>query len=175
MILRRGSKGTRPPEEGEGEAESAPDFQPDFWNEHEPEPVSEGTTEEQKQEDKDKEVKYFLVIQTENQRTRLATDGKDQLWIFGQVQCNDPKVDAESLTRALSFQPAGVNASWLQLGEPQMTTGYNAVLVRARPPGPDAELQSGATYVWVGTQIEGKTVSGNVPLELEPELYVKFL
>jgi hypothetical protein len=159
MLLRRGSAGTRPPEEAEGEPEA--------------EPASEGTTDQEKHDDK--EVRYFLVVNTENQRTQLATDGKDQLWIYGQVQCNDPNVDADALTRSLSFVPGGANAAWLELADPQMTSGYNAVLVRARPPEPGAELQSGGAYVWVGTEIEGKTVSGNVPLELEPELYVKFL
>jgi hypothetical protein len=122
------------------------------------------------QDDQDKEVKYYLDIRTENQRTQLATDGKDQLWIFGQVQCTDPEVDAGSLTGALSFIAGGPDSAWLVLGPPTMTGGYKAVLVRAQQPAPEADLAEGSAFVRVGVTMEGKVVSGEVQLSLLPQL-----
>jgi hypothetical protein len=131
----------------------------------------EGGEEGEPEEDK----KYFLDIVTQNQRTTIAADGKDQLWIYGQVTCTDPEVDTSGLTRSLGFTPGGPNAEWLHLGDMQMSGDSKAVCVTASPPGPEASLQDGGAFVRVGTMIEGKPVSGNVHLEIVPELILEFV
>lgn len=125
-------------------------------------------------EEGEKQKDYFLDIRSEDQRTVLATDGKDKLWIYGQVRCTDPEVNTDALTQSLGFTPGGPNASWLRLGEPQMRGGFKAVLVKAYPPAPEAELQPGGATITVGTMIEGKDVSGTVQFELMPEYQVVF-
>ena len=123
----------------------------------------------------EEEKKYFLDIVTQNQRTTIAANGKDQLWIFGQVTCTDPEVDTSGLTRSLGFTPGGPNAEWLSLGDMQMSGDSKAVCVTASPPAPEASLQEGGVFVRVGTMIEGKPVSGDVQLELVPELILEFV
>jgi len=135
-------------------------------------PDGEGTGAEGEEEE-DRE--YFLEISTQNQRTTIATNGKDQLWLYGQVMCNDPEVDTSGLTKSLGFTPGGPNAEWLRLSDMQMSGGHKAVCVTASPPSPDAALADGGAHVRVGTMIEGKPVSGNVQLELLPELYLEFV
>jgi hypothetical protein len=125
-------------------------------------------------EEGEKQKDYFLDIRSEDQRTVLATDGKDKLWIYGQVRCTDPEVNTDALTQSLGFTPGGPNASWLRLGEPQMKGGFKAVLARAYPPTPEADLQPGGAFVTVGTLIENRNVSGNLDLELLPEYYLEF-
>lgn len=131
--------------------------------------------QESQDQEPEEDKKYFLDILTQNRRTTIAADGKDQLWIYGQVTCTDPEVDAASLTRSLGFTPGGPNAEWLHLGAGQMSEGYKAVCLTARAPSPDAGLVDGGAFVRVGTNIEGKPVSGDVQLDLLPELYLEFV
>ncbi|MBN1104636.1 MAG: hypothetical protein JXL84_14560, partial [Deltaproteobacteria bacterium] len=131
--------------------------------------------EEGEEGEPEEEKKYFLDIVTQNQRTTIAANGKDQLWIYGQVTCTDPEVDTAGLTRSLGFTPGGPNAEWLRLGDMQMSGESKAVCVTASPPAPEASLQDGGAFVRVGTMIEGKVVSGDVQLELVQELIMEFV
>ena len=124
--------------------------------------------------DEEEQTQYYLDIRTEGGRTELPTDGSERLWIYAQVECNDPEVDTLSLTRSLRFTAGGANADWLKISAPRMSGGLKAVQVYAVPPTADAQLQTGTTFVRVGTLIEGKDVHGDVQLELIEEFYLEF-
>ncbi|MCX6622627.1 MAG: hypothetical protein NTY38_16470, partial [Acidobacteria bacterium] len=113
---------------------------------------------------------YFLNIQSQESRTQLKPDGKDQLWIFVQVTCSDPKVDCTGLTSAVSFHPGGANGSWLQLTGEAMNGGYKAVCVSAAPPSPADVPQPGGASVTAGVSIEGKPVYGSLELQIDTQV-----
>jgi len=116
-------------------------------------------------------TKYALDIRVQDQervqRTNLAADDQDLLWIYAHVRCSDPDVDTQALTEAIAFTKQGPNASWLVLGEAQMRGGFKTVPVRARPPSQEAVLSGDGATVLVSALIEGRRVSGPVDLQLE--------
>ncbi len=127
---------------------------------------ADGTTEEPTEPPKE----YFLNIQSQDSRTMLKPDGKDQLWVFVQVTCSDSKVDCTGLTAGVSFQATGPNAAWLQLTGEGMNSGYKAVCLMAAPPSPADLPQPGGAAVMAGVSIEGKPVYGSLGLQIDDQV-----
>jgi hypothetical protein len=122
-------------------------------------------------EEEGERTEYTLDIRVQDQdqvqRTNLATDEKDLLWVYGQVRCNKPEIDTASMTEAMSFAKRGPNASWLVMGKARMRDGFKAVPVRARPPNPEALLAGENATILISVPIEDQRVSGPVELQLE--------
>lgn len=121
--------------------------------------------------DDDERTEYSLDIRTQDQRTVLAADGVDVVWVYGQVRCSDPKVDTASLTRGLRFVADGPNAAWLTVGASQMSGGFKAVPVRASPPTAEAEPDGDSATITVSAMIEGRLIGGPVALVLDDSRY----
>lgn len=127
--------------------------------------------DEERTDEDEERTEYALDIRVQDQnqvqRTNLAADNQDMLWIYGQVRCNDPDVDTQALTQGLAFAKQGRNAQWLIMGEAQMRGGFKVIPVRARPPSPDALLAEDNVTVSVSALIEGRRIVGPVELQLE--------
>ncbi len=109
---------------------------------------------------------YSLVVQTQDYRTQLKTDGADFLWVYGLVSCTDPAVDCAALAGAVRFQTGGVNPQWLALGSPVPVAGAMAVPVSAAQPDPTARPLPGGASVVATATIEGQAVSAEVTIEI---------
>jgi hypothetical protein len=118
---------------------------------------------------------YSLDIRTQDrsrlQRSSLAADGEDALWIYVQVECNKPKIDTATLTSGVQFLAMPPNADWLQIADIQMLGGYKVAMIRARPPAPNANLVSSEAVVGVLAWLEGRQITAPVPLTLEDNSY----
>ena len=68
-----------------------------------PTTVGNDTAAGEGEKNEEEETEYFLDIRSEGGRTSLATDGSERLWIYGAVQCSDPDVDTDALTRSLTM------------------------------------------------------------------------
>lgn len=123
------------------------------------------------QGDDEERTEYSLDIRTQEQRTVLAADGVDVLWVYGQVRCSDPKVNTASLTQGLRFVADGPNAAWLTVGSSQMNGGFKAVAVRASPPFAEAEPDGDSATITVSALIEGRLIGGPVALVLDDSRY----
>lgn len=112
---------------------------------------------------------YTLDVRTEGERTTLAADGDDRIWVYGQLSCDKPAVDCAALTRALSFTFGGAQAGWMSIKSEQFTDGFKAVQLVATPPTPETEVPPDATVV---VTVSGRTADGDqvqVPVNLRLE------
>lgn len=120
--------------------------------------------------EKEEQTKYTLDIHTQDanmvQRTDLAVNDEDFIWIYARVICNKQEIDTESITRALAFTREGPDSEWLVLGESRMVAESKVIAVKARPPFPDAELTSEKATVAISASIEGNQIRGPVNLTL---------
>lgn len=125
-----------------------------------PRPRAEGEPED--------DTHYTLDVRTEDQRTKLAADGDDRLWIYALLTCDKPAVDTASLTQALAFTFGGEQAGWMSIRQDQFTDGFKAVQVVCTPPTPETEVPENAavTVTVSGQTAEGDTVEVPVRLEL---------
>ncbi|MBI5685813.1 MAG: hypothetical protein HZC54_12125 [Verrucomicrobia bacterium] len=116
----------------------------------------------------EEETRYTMDVRTEGERTQLIADGEDRLWIYAQISCNKPSVDSRALTQAIGFSFGGSKyADWMKTLSTQFTGGYKAVLVAAKPPTENAEVEEGAT---VTVNVSGRTADGEefeVPVKLD--------
>lgn len=110
---------------------------------------------------------YTLDVRTEEERTKLAADGEDRLWVYGQLTCDKPAVDTASLTRALAFQFGGPQASWMSIKNEQFANGFKAVQIVCTPPTPETEIPEDAS---VTVTVSGRTADGDtveVPVTIQ--------
>lgn len=114
------------------------------------------------------DTRYTLDVRTEDQRTKLAADGEDRLWVYGQLTCDKPKIDTASLTRALAFQFSGDQAGWMSIKTEQFNNGFKSVQIVCTPPTPETEVPEDAavTVTVSGRTAEGDTVEVPVQIRL---------
>jgi len=120
-----------------------------------------------------------MDVRTEDERTTLAADDKDRLWVYAQIMCNKPEVDVRSLTAAIAFSFQGKYANWLKIKQQQFVGSHKAILLAAEPPSPDAQLDDNANVI---VQVSGATAEGEpievpvtISLEDEPRMEVDIL
>lgn len=133
--------------------------------------VFQKPTSDTNQNPEEPPVNYTMDVRTEDERTTLAADGQDRLWVYGQISCSDPKVDTQALTTAIQFAFDGTYASWMSIATMQSTGGYNAVQLAANPPTPDDELPEDAsvTVLVSGATAQGEPIQVPVTISLQPE------
>ena len=111
---------------------------------------------------------YSLLIQTQDHRTQLKSDGEDSLWVYASVSCSDPAVDCAAFAGAVRFHSGGANPQCLEVGPPAPVGGAVAARVVAILPDPGAALRPGGASVVASATIEGHQVSAEVALEISP-------
>jgi hypothetical protein len=131
-------------------------------------------------EDNKKKRNYTLDIRTDGERTTLGVDGIDSLWVYAQITCDDPEVDAAALTDGIAFDVDGPFADWISFDDPTNRDGYKAIEVYAYPPTDDDELGDGDNIatIEISANVEDSPVGGSVNLSLtdDPfELDVEFV
>jgi hypothetical protein len=117
----------------------------------------------------EKPASYTMDVRTEDERTSLIADGKDRLWVYAQIICSDPAVDARSLTNGIGFNFSGTYANWVTIKQRQPVGSYNAVLLAAEPPTPEAELpdDTNVTLMVSGATAQGEPINVPVTLSLD--------
>ena len=117
-----------------------------------------------------------MDIRTEDQRMSIPADGEDRLWMYALIACKNPKVNAQSLTSAISFTFGGSRyADWMSIKSTQFHSGYKAVLLACTPPNPDPVLEEGATVIATvsGATAEGEPIQVPVTIKLDTPLEMK--
>jgi len=119
-------------------------------------------------EDRGRRQGYRYWISTTAHRRRLKANGKDSVWVYAQVESNDPEADTYSLTRDISFTRSGEYGRLLSVSDVQITGGYAAVQVHASPSVgesvPQGRAQASVTARAAGAD---GPISGALDLELE--------
>jgi hypothetical protein len=130
-------------------------------------------------EGQEEPARYKMDVRTEDERTSLAADRMDRLWLYAQLSCSKPSVDSQALTAAIQFTFDGTYAAWVSIKNSQSISGYNAVQLAADPPSPDDELPDDAT---VTVLVSGATAQGEpiqvpvtISLESEPDMDIEVL
>jgi hypothetical protein len=120
-------------------------------------------------------ARYTMDVRTEGERTSIRADGDDRLWVYAKLTCSKPAVSSASLTNGIALSFAGEHARWMRGEQTQLTGGFKAFQLAARPPSPDAELPDDAavTVTVSGSTAEGEPIDVPVELELEGELRLK--
>ena len=140
-------------------------------------PVSRRQGRPTEQEGDEPPVNYTLDIRTEDERTSLAADGEDRLWLYAKITCDKAGVDTDSLTSAISFSfGGGQYAGWMEIKSTQSHSGYKAVLLACTPPVPDAEIAEDASVLVTvaGMSADGDSIEGTVTIELIPDFDLSF-
>lgn len=113
---------------------------------------------------------YTMDVRTENERTSLVADDVDRLWVYAKLTCVKGAVTTD-LTDGISFSLSGQYADWVSIRQTLSTNGYKAVLLGAKPPNEDAELEDNAnvTVQVSGATAEGEPIQGPVTISLQSE------
>jgi len=119
----------------------------------------------------EKPTHYTMDVRTEDERTTLAADDKDRLWVYAQIMCNKPEIDVRSLTAAIAFSFQGKYSNWLKIKQQQFVGANKAILLAAEPPTPEAELEENATVIVAvsGATADGEPIEVPVTISLQDE------
>lgn len=126
--------------------------------------------------DGEEPASYTMDIRTEDERTSIAADGEDRMWVYAKILCSKASVNAQGLTNAISFTFGGSKyADWMSIRSTQSHSGYKAVLIACTPPSPETEVEEGATVDLTveGSTADGEPMRGTVTLKLDAPLEMK--
>ncbi|HJT80274.1 MAG TPA: hypothetical protein VJ719_03670 [Chthoniobacterales bacterium] len=114
-------------------------------------------------------TRYTMDIRTEDERTSLVAGSPDRLWIYAQILCSKPAIDARGLTNAIQFSFQGPYANWMSIKQQQFVGNYKSVLLAAEPPTPETQLGDNAevTVQVSGRTAQGEPMEGPVKIELQ--------
>ncbi len=125
--------------------------------------------------DGEEQASYTMDVRTEDERTSIAADGEDRMWVYAKIMCSKASVNAQGLTSAISFTFGGSKyAEWMSIKSTQSHSGYKAVLIACTPPTPETEIEDGASVELTveGQTADGEPMRGTVTLQLDPPLRV---